>query len=153
MYYCAGQLTHDLTPVLFVDLIQHYDQLLPPTLAKKQRESERKIPRRNRTAMINMWMRRSNIGDISDLKEAIIHQNTRRTGPGSRSSISTTTGPPESVKAMTSRQQGEPSISRTEGGQQTIFPFLHIHTSSHRALLLRSLLPHPRPRSRRNPSL
>ena len=113
------QLAHSLTPVLFVDLIQNYDRLLPPTLAKKKRESERKIPQRKRTAMIDMRMRRSNIGEVSDLKEAIIQQNTRRTGPGSRSSVSTTTGPPDSVKALTPGQDNKasiPSILRAGGG-------------------------------------
>jgi len=60
--------------------------------------------------MIDMRMRRSNIGDVTDLKEAIVQQNTRRTGPGSRSSVSTTTGPPESVKALTSGQDNKPNV-------------------------------------------
>lgn len=121
----AGLLTHCSTPVLFVDLIQHYDRLLPPTLAKKKRESERKIPQRKRTAMVDMRMRRSNIGEVSDLKEAIIQQNTRRTGPGSRSSISTTTGPPESVKALIHGQDNKsnlPSILRAGGGATSASP-------------------------------
>jgi hypothetical protein len=108
-----------------MDLIQHYDHLLPSTLAKKKRESERKIPQRKRTAMVDMRMRRSNIGDVSDLKEAIIHQNTRRTGPGSRSSISTTTGPPESVKALTSGQDNKanlPPVLRAGGGSVNTSP-------------------------------
>ena len=65
--------------------------------------------------MVDMRMRRSNIGEVGDLKEAIIQQNTRRTGPGSRSSISTTTGPPDSVKALASGQDNRanvPSILR-----------------------------------------
>ena len=75
--------------------------------------------------MIDMRMRRSNIGDVSDLKEAIIHQNTRRTGPGSPSSISTTTGPPDSVKALTSGQDNKanlPSILRAGGGAANTSP-------------------------------
>lgn len=104
-----------------MDLIKHYDRLLPPTLAKKKRESERKVPQRKRTAMVDMRMRRSNISEVSDLKEAIIQQNTRRTGPGSRSSISTTTGPPESVKVLTSGQD-VPSILRAGGGSSNTSP-------------------------------
>ena len=125
MYYSAAQLPRDLTPVLFVDLIQHYDQLLPPTLAKKKRELKRKIPQRKRTAMIDMRMRPSNIGDVSDLGEWIIYQNTRRTGPGSRSSISTKTGPPESVKTLTSGQDNKanlPPILRAGGGAANTSP-------------------------------
>jgi hypothetical protein len=101
-----------------MDLIQHYDRLLPPTLAKKKRESERKIPQRKRTAMVDMRMRRSNISEVSDLKEVIVQQNTRRTGPGSRSSISTTTGPPESVKVLTE----VPSILRAGRGSSNTSP-------------------------------
>jgi len=115
----ARRFTHSLAPVLFVDLIQHYDHLLPPTLAKKKRESERRIPQRKRTAMIDMRMRRSNIGDVTDLKEAIVHQTTHRTGPGSRSSVSTTTGPPESVTSLTPGQDSKanvPAILRAGGG-------------------------------------
>ena len=89
--------------------------MLPSTLTKKKRESERKIPQRKRTAMVDMRMRRSNIGEVSDLKEAIFQQNTRRTGPGSRSSISTTTGPPESVKVLADKAN-VPSSLRAGGG-------------------------------------
>ena len=113
------RLTNSFVPVLFVDLIQHYDRILPPTIVKKKRESERKVPQRKRTAMVDMRMRRSNIGEVTDLKEAIIHQSTRRTGPGSRSSISTTTGPPESVKALSAGQDNKanvPAILRVGGG-------------------------------------
>lgn len=119
------QFTHFSTPVLFVDLIQHYDRLLPPTITKKRRESERKIPQRKRTAMVDMRMRRSNISEVTDLKEAIIHQNTRRTGPGSRSSISTTMGPPESVKALALGQDSKanvPAILRAGGGATNTSP-------------------------------
>ena len=108
-----------------MDLLQHYDRLLPPTVAKKKRESERKIPQRKRTAMIDMRVRRSNIGEVTDLKEAVIQQNNRRTGPGSRSSISTTTGPPESVKALTSGQDNRtnvPSILRAGGRSANTSP-------------------------------
>ena len=108
-----------------MDLVQHYDRLLPPTLTKKKRESERKVPQRKRTAMVDMRMRRSNISDVSDLKEAIVQQNNRRTGPSSRSSISTTTGPPESVKALTSGQDTRadlPPILRAGRGSSNTSP-------------------------------
>lgn len=122
---CVGRPTHSLTLVLFMDLIQHYDQLLPPTLTKKKRESDRKIPQRKRTAMVDMRMRRSNISEVSDLKEGVLPRGARRTGPGSRSSISTTTGPPESVKALTSGQDIKtdvPSILRAGGGSANTSP-------------------------------
>ena len=125
MSFCPGWLTQSSTQALFVDLVQHYDRLLPPTIAKKKRESERKIPQRKRTAMVDVRMRRSNIAEVTDLKEAIIQQNTRRTGPGSRSSMSTTTGPPESVKALALGQDNRasvPSILRAGSGATTPVP-------------------------------
>ena len=70
-------------------------------------------------------MRRSNISAVSDLEEAIIQQNTRRTGPGSRSSISTTTGPPESVKSLAFGQDSKanlPSILRAGSGATSPSP-------------------------------
>ena len=75
--------------------------------------------------MVDMRMKRSNITEGSDLKEAIIHQNTRRTGPGSRSSISTTTGPPESVRVLTAGQDNKayvPPILRAGGGSSNTSP-------------------------------
>ena len=60
--------------------------------------------------MVDMRMKRSNISEISDLREAIVQQTTRRTGPGSRSSISTTTGPPESVRALTHGHDSRPNV-------------------------------------------
>ena len=73
--------------------------------------------------MVDMRMRRSNLQDVGDLKEGMV--NTRRTGPGSRSSVSTTTGPPESVRALTSGQDiraGVPSILRAGGGSNNTSP-------------------------------
>ena len=75
--------------------------------------------------MVDMRMRRSNIGEVGDLKEAIIQQTTRRTGPGSRSSMSTTTGPPDSVKALSSGQDSKvnvPSVLRVGSGSTNTSP-------------------------------
>lgn len=75
--------------------------------------------------MVDVRMRRSNIAEVSDLNEAIIQQNTRRTGPGSRSSISTTTGPPESVKSLALGQDNRasvPSILRAGSGATNTSP-------------------------------
>lgn len=56
--------------LLFMDLVNHYSEILPPTITKKKRESERKIPLRKRTAPIDMRMSRSRIsvsGNASEL--------------------------------------------------------------------------------------
>ncbi|KIM44972.1 hypothetical protein M413DRAFT_17839 [Hebeloma cylindrosporum] len=52
----------DRHPTLFfLDLLKHYDILLPPTISRKKRESERKVPIRKRTAPIDMRLSRSRI--------------------------------------------------------------------------------------------
>ncbi|RXW11827.1 hypothetical protein EST38_g14029, partial [Candolleomyces aberdarensis] len=52
--------------LLFIDLIKNYDAILPPTIARKKRESERKIPIRKRTAPIDMRLSRNRISVDSD---------------------------------------------------------------------------------------
>ncbi|KZT27869.1 hypothetical protein NEOLEDRAFT_1154840 [Neolentinus lepideus HHB14362 ss-1] len=47
--------------LLFMDLVNHYSEILPQTIVKKKRESERKIPLRKRTAPIDMRTSRSRI--------------------------------------------------------------------------------------------
>ncbi|KAF4593115.1 hypothetical protein EYR38_008825 [Pleurotus pulmonarius] len=52
--------------LMFIDLLKHYDAILPPTIARKKRESERKVPIRKRTAPIDMRLSRSRIsGEVS----------------------------------------------------------------------------------------
>ncbi|KAF5351573.1 hypothetical protein D9758_007222 [Tetrapyrgos nigripes] len=46
--------------LLFIDLVNNYDEILPPTVTRKKRESERKLPVRKRTAMVDMRSTRSN---------------------------------------------------------------------------------------------
>lgn len=45
----------------FVDLVKHYEDVLPPTISKKKAETERKVPLRKRTAPIDMRMSRSRL--------------------------------------------------------------------------------------------
>ncbi|KAF8920600.1 hypothetical protein CPB85DRAFT_495616 [Mucidula mucida] len=47
--------------LLFIDLLKHYDAILPPTIARKKRESERSIPVRKRTALVDMRQSRNRI--------------------------------------------------------------------------------------------
>ncbi|KAF9045812.1 hypothetical protein BDZ89DRAFT_979706 [Hymenopellis radicata] len=47
--------------LLFIDLLKHYDAILPPTIVRKKRESERSIPVRKRTALVDMRQSRSRI--------------------------------------------------------------------------------------------
>ncbi|KAH9066772.1 hypothetical protein EDB87DRAFT_1678620 [Lactarius vividus] len=45
----------------FVDLVKHHANVLPPTIAKKRADTERKVPLRKRTAPIDMRMSRSRL--------------------------------------------------------------------------------------------
>ncbi|KDQ13101.1 hypothetical protein BOTBODRAFT_112050 [Botryobasidium botryosum FD-172 SS1] len=44
---------------LFVDLVQHYSDILPPTIERKKRDSDRPIPTRKRTALVDQRVKRS----------------------------------------------------------------------------------------------
>ncbi|KZP11489.1 hypothetical protein FIBSPDRAFT_1050728 [Athelia psychrophila] len=70
---------HDRHPtLLFIDLIKNYDAILPPTISRKKRESERKVPVRKRTVMVDMRSTRANISagatvrDISAAQPKIV---------------------------------------------------------------------------------
>jgi hypothetical protein len=60
--------------VLFIDLVKNYDVLLPPTIARKKRESERKVPVRKRTAPVDMRLSRSRISVGADAKQLLAAQ-------------------------------------------------------------------------------
>ncbi|TFK32789.1 hypothetical protein BDQ12DRAFT_474872 [Crucibulum laeve] len=60
--------------LLFIDLVKNYDVLLPPTIARKKRESERKIPIRKRTAPVDMRLSRSRISVGADAQQLFAAQ-------------------------------------------------------------------------------
>ncbi|KAI0664187.1 hypothetical protein C8Q70DRAFT_1049696 [Cubamyces menziesii] len=64
--------------LLFIDLVSKYDEILPPAIAKKKRESERKVPVRRRTRPVDMRMSRSRISAGADLKELAAQQLAQR---------------------------------------------------------------------------
>ena len=66
--------------VLFMDLINKYDSIVPPAIERKKRESQRKTPVRRRTRPIDMRMSRSRISAGADLKELQAEQLAQRTG-------------------------------------------------------------------------
>lgn len=63
-----------IAEVLFLDLLQNYDNLLPPTITKKQRESERRVPVRKRTAPVDMRMSRGRISVGAPTRELLAAQ-------------------------------------------------------------------------------
>ncbi|KAF8631927.1 hypothetical protein AX15_002180 [Amanita polypyramis BW_CC] len=60
--------------LLFIDLLNNYEAILPPTIAKKKRESERKVPIRKRTAPVDMRLSRSRISVGADAKQLLAAQ-------------------------------------------------------------------------------
>lgn len=63
---------------MFIDLLKHYPELLPPTIAKKKRESERRIPIRKRTAPIDMRMHRSRLSVGGDARAQVAAQEAAK---------------------------------------------------------------------------
>ena len=61
-------------PAFFLDLLKHYDDLIPPTLVKKKRESERKAPVRKRTTLVDMRLSRSRISTDADARQLLAAQ-------------------------------------------------------------------------------
>lgn len=66
--------------MLFIDLLKHYHELLPPTILRKKRESERKVPIRKRTAPIDMRLSRSRISVGADVKQLLVAQQAAAQG-------------------------------------------------------------------------
>ncbi|KAF8636388.1 hypothetical protein AX17_003570 [Amanita inopinata Kibby_2008] len=60
--------------LLFIDLVGNYEAILPPTIARKKRESERKVPIRKRTAPVDMRLSRSRISLGADAKQLLAAQ-------------------------------------------------------------------------------
>ncbi|KAF8074890.1 hypothetical protein FPV67DRAFT_1475342 [Lyophyllum atratum] len=60
--------------LLFIDLLKNYEAILPPTISRKKRESERRVPIRKRTAPIDMRLSRSRISVGADTKQLLAAQ-------------------------------------------------------------------------------
>ncbi|CAK5273950.1 unnamed protein product [Mycena citricolor] len=60
--------------MMFMDLVKNYAAIIPPTIARKKRESERKIPIRKRTAPIDMRLSRSRISIGADAQQLLAAQ-------------------------------------------------------------------------------
>ncbi|KAI0058993.1 hypothetical protein BV25DRAFT_1890544 [Artomyces pyxidatus] len=66
----TGVSVQDRHPAMFfIDLIKYYSDILPPTIAKKKNETERKVPLRKRTAPVDMRMSRSRLSVGADARE------------------------------------------------------------------------------------
>lgn len=85
--------------VLFFDLLKHYTDLIPPTIARKKRESDRKMPIRKRTAPIDMRVSRSRLSVAMSPKEVFEAQMSAR-NPNMRPSSRAPSPAPPPVPAL-----------------------------------------------------
>ncbi|KAF8141613.1 hypothetical protein EV363DRAFT_1392059 [Boletus edulis] len=76
--------------LLFLDLLQNYERILPPTIAKKQRESERRVPVRKRTAPVDMRMSRGRISVGAPTREILAAQQAAQKLASQTNTVATT---------------------------------------------------------------
>ncbi|EJD07412.1 uncharacterized protein FOMMEDRAFT_100626 [Fomitiporia mediterranea MF3/22] len=109
----------DRHPTLFfIDLLKHFDAILPPTIARKKRDSDRKIPLRKRTAPVDMRMSRSRLSVTNiDTREILEEQMIAR-NPSMRPPVPSSEGgiigvpppPPLPVKKSPEPEQPTPTV-------------------------------------------
>ncbi|KAI0272568.1 hypothetical protein BC834DRAFT_857325 [Gloeopeniophorella convolvens] len=64
-------------PMFFIDLVKYYADVLPPTIAKKKADTERKVPLRKRTAPIDMRMSRSKLSVGTEARDWLVNQRAQ----------------------------------------------------------------------------
>ncbi|KAL1747937.1 hypothetical protein HDZ31DRAFT_80085 [Schizophyllum fasciatum] len=67
--------------LLFIDLLTKYDAIIPPTIARKKRESTRKVPLRKRTAPVDVRLSRSRISLGADTQQLLAMQQAAKNPP------------------------------------------------------------------------
>lgn len=67
--------------MFFVDLVNHYADVLPPTIAKKKVDTERKLPSRKRTAPIDMRMSRTRLSAGTEARDWLAIQRAQGNVP------------------------------------------------------------------------
>jgi hypothetical protein len=90
--------------LILIDLLKDYETILPPTIARKKRESERKIPLRKRTAPMDMRIHRSRLSTGIDPKQLLAAQHAAQQG-GTKSPppvppVPSIPGPPPVVQSQ-----------------------------------------------------
>ena len=63
--------------MFFIDLVNHYADVLPPTIAKKKVDTERKVPLRKRTAPIDMRMSRARLSAGNEARDWLAGQRAQ----------------------------------------------------------------------------
>ena len=95
--------------------MSNYEEILPPTIAKKKHESERKVPVRKRTAPVDMRLSRSRISIGADAKQLLAAQQAARNPSLSRIKSPPLPSPPSLPKQET------PQLAESTGGSK---PFI-----------------------------
>lgn len=60
--------------MFFIDLVDLYKDLIPPTIAKKKNETERRMPIRKRTAPVDLRMSRSRLSVGTEARDWLLQQ-------------------------------------------------------------------------------
>src|SRR6266853_1532390 len=63
--------------MFFIDLVNHDADILPPTIAKKKVDTERKVPLRKRTAPIDMRMSRTRLSAGNEARDWLAGQRAQ----------------------------------------------------------------------------
>jgi len=63
--------------MFFVDLVNHYEDVLPPTIAKKKADTERKLPLRKRTAPVDMRISRTRLSAGTEARDWLAIQRAQ----------------------------------------------------------------------------
>jgi hypothetical protein len=71
--------------LFFADLIHLYSEILPPLVERKKRESERVMPTRKRTTIVDQRISRSSLTDGADPQELLGLQHLKQNPPRSSS--------------------------------------------------------------------
>jgi hypothetical protein len=67
--------------MFFVDLVKHYADVLPPTIAKKKADTERKVPLRKRTAPVDMRISRARLSAGTEARDWLANQRAQGNVP------------------------------------------------------------------------
>lgn len=86
---------------LMIDLLTHYDTLVPPTIQRKKRESERKLPFRKRTAPTDMRLSRSKISIGADATQLLAAQQIAQNPSLASKNVKSPELPPQPLSAPT----------------------------------------------------
>ena len=83
-----------------IDLLTHYDTLVPPTIVRKKRESERKLPIRKRTAPTDMRLSRSKISIGADAAQLLAAQQIAQNPSLASKNVKSPELPPQPLPAL-----------------------------------------------------